>query len=80
MDANIMNNNPKYKVGELSSSSDSSSKSINEFKISIASAKEESNTNISKLGSLGKRWRSSEDAVVKVGCTPEEESILTVKA
>ena len=55
MDANIMNNNPKYKVGELSSSSDSSSKSINEFKISIASAKEESNTNISKLGSLGKR-------------------------
>ena len=80
MDANIMATKLKYKVDELSSLSASSSKRINELKISVASAKKVANTNTRKLGSLANKWRSSEDAGVQGGCNPEEESVLTIKA
>ena len=45
----------KEKVDELSSSSASASKSINELKISVASAKKEADTAIRKLGYLSKK-------------------------
>ena len=55
MDANIMATKLKYKVDELSSLSASSSKRINELKISVASAKKVANTNTRKLGSLANK-------------------------
>ena len=70
----------KYKVDELSSLSASSSNSINELNISVAYSKKSADTAISKLGSFSKKWRSSEDARVQGGCTPEEEYFLAVKA
>ena len=78
--AKIMATKLKWKVDEISSLSDSSTKSINEFKISVASVKKSADTAISKLGSLSKKWRPSEDAWVQGSCTPEEESVLTVKS
>ena len=80
MDANIMATKLKDKVDELSYLCASSYNSINDFKIYVASAKKSSDTSISKIGSISKKWRSSEDAGIQVGCTPEEESVLTVKA
>ena len=80
MDAKIMTAKLKEKVDELSSSSASASKSINELKISVASAKKEADTAIRKLGYLSKKWWSSEDAGVQLDFTPEDESVLTVKA
>ena len=55
MDANIMATKLKYKVDELSSLSASSSKRINELKISVASAKKVANTNTRKHGSLANK-------------------------
>ena len=71
MDSKIMATKLNYKVDELSSSSAYSYKSINELKISVAYAKKASNTAISKIGSIAKKWRSSEDYRVQGGCTPE---------
>ena len=42
-------------MDKLSSSSDSSSENINEFNISVASAKKAADTAISKLGPLSKK-------------------------
>ena len=70
----------KYKLGELSSSSNFSSKRINELKISVASENKAADTAIIKLCFFSKKWRSSDDTGVQGGCTPEEDYILTVKA
>ena len=66
-------------MDELSFSSDSSYKSINELRISVVSEKKASNTAISKIGSLAKQWQCSEDARVQGGFIPEEEYVLTIK-
>ena len=68
----------KYKVDETSSSNTSSAKTINELKTSVASTKKAYDTAIIKLRYLAKKWRSSEDARVQGGCTPEEETFLNV--
>ena len=70
----------KYKADELSSSSNSSSKRINELKISVAYANKSADSAIIKLRFFSKKLRSSDDTVVQGGCTPDEDCILTVKA
>ena len=50
-----MTNNIKDKVDEISSSTNSTFKIINELKISVASTKKSANTAIIKLGSLAKK-------------------------
>ena len=79
MDTKIMDTKLKYKVDEISSSSTSSSNRTNELNISIVYVNKADNTDIIKLGYLSKKWNSSEDYGVKVGCTPEEEYFLDIK-
>ena len=55
MDANIMATKLIYKVEKISSLSVSSSKRINELKISVASTKKAADTAINKLGSFSKK-------------------------
>ena len=80
MDAKVMATNLKDKVDELSYSTTSSAKSINKLKTYVSSAKKASNTAISKLVPLAKKWRSSEKSGVKGSFTTEEEPVLTTKA
>ena len=61
----------KYKAGEISSWTTSAAKIIHELKTYVDSAKKYYNTAIIKLGSLAKKWRSGDDAIVQGGCTPE---------
>ena len=72
MDAKVMDTKLKEKVYEISSPTTSAANSINELKTSVASTKKASDTTISKLGSLEKKWWSSLDAGVQEGCTPGE--------
>ena len=64
MYAKIMATKLKYKVDEIFSLFASYYKIINELKIFVASEKNVADTSISKLGSLTKKWQSSEDARV----------------
>ena len=80
MDAKVMATKLKYDVDDISSPTTSAAKSINELNTSVASVKKAADTAISKVGSLAKNLRSSEESGVQGGFTPEEELFLAVKA
>ena len=75
-----MVNKLKYKVVDILFLSDSSSMSINEWKISVDYANKAANNAISKLGALANQWRSSDNISLQGGCTHNMESFLTLKS
>ena len=79
MNANVMVTKPRDKLDELSSSTASAVKIINELKNSFASEKKATDTPTIKLSTLVNNRRYSEAAGVQGGCTPEEEPVLTIK-
>ena len=67
MDAKVMATKLKYDVDDISSPTTSAAKSINELNTSVASVKKAADTAISKVGSLAKNLRSSEESGVQGG-------------
>ena len=70
----------KYKVHEISFSTNSDVKSINELKTSIAYENKSTNIAIRKLVSLAKNGLSSAETGLQGCSTPKEEHVLTVKS